>query len=118
MRAFVIRILVLLISLNVAYGTSGDVYAEEVQSLITTSQQLYKPNPANTELFCSLRSANGTKKITKLVPRLHLDCGTQVIAKWPLRIETGLRTLQKCYSTRVFAILRIKRVIFPHHFFL
>jgi len=123
MRAFLIRVLFLLISANVAYGTSGDIYAEEVQDLLFSSSGVhyaFKPE-VNSELFCFTRDKGTKKKDTHLSSDSHKGILYPAANLYAFHALAAAAQIVSCYeqsSSSNFYILILRRIIFPRHFFL
>lgn len=122
MRAFLIRVIFLLISANVAYGTSGDFYAEKVQTLLDPSHApkfLYKPY-INSELFIFSRE-KAAKAATEQSPDARVKPAAAHVAgtfsnQWVL-IDRHQAPYQQQAAPAIY-ILAIRQLIFPRHTFL
>ena len=122
MHALFTRLLFLLISANVAYGTSGDIYAEEIQGLILPFkgvQYAYNPD-VNSELFCSTRykEAKSHTQLSREKDRKAAERDTLSCVLLPLHLSNQLESLYKLHSAYCFYLLQTRSLIFPSHFFL
>lgn len=121
MRAFLIRVLFLLISANVAYGTSGDIYAEKVQALLDPSHVKFSYKPyINSELFIFSRD-----KAKKTATEQSPDTRVKPTAAYVTGAFSSYRVLADPHQTPyqqqaapAIYILAIRRLIFPRHTFL
>lgn len=120
MRLLTIRVLFLLISANVAYGTSGDIYAEKIQLLLYSAenQLSYKPE-INADLFVFTRSKEA-KRSNRQWPKLHSNLVVWIQPRIliPEMSEIWNHSLFQTTTVPDVKILSIRRLIFPRHFFL
>lgn len=118
MRAFLIRVIFLLISANLAYGSGGDFYAEKVQALVNSCWHQkfhYKPH-TNSELFYQAGQEQATQ------PRRLSHGDLFFYQRW---LASGRNTtlssrlnIEWLFSvSSVFAIQKIACTLYPRHFF-
>lgn len=122
MRLMLIRFVLLLISANVAYGTRGDLFADQVQQLINglPSGQQYTL-AFNNDYFAFTR-VKDTQKTSTSQPKLSNQCSLDAQDEIFTRFAGGSLVIgsdrlissasaQEVYSQKRFSLL------FPFHYF-
>ncbi len=117
MGSWILRILILLISANVAYGTQGDIYADKIQALLQDPDtHISYSLSSNNDLFFSTKCNTPTKSRGFIKPLRSLQNweGIGCICFKSLQIISTCSNQEEL----IFITVQMTRwMVFPHHFF-
>ncbi|UXX78655.1 hypothetical protein N7E81_14940 [Reichenbachiella carrageenanivorans] len=118
MRLWITRILLLLISANVVYGTHGDIYADKIQVLINSAdtQISYTPD-LNTDLFIASKCKESSRagRLFPILSNDYMGCSVVDLALFDFR--TIFRLAGYAHELSYIRYGMLRKLISPHHFF-
>ncbi|MEQ9304636.1 MAG: hypothetical protein RJQ14_12070 [Marinoscillum sp.] len=120
MLVWITRLLFLLISANVVYGTHGDVYADKVQVLIKPNCERISYSPdINTDLFVAVYKSKESNRADRSYSKSSIS-----LSEWGTFVFLPYATVHLwrgiAESSDEMAYIRnrnIRKMVFPHHYF-
>lgn len=122
MRLMLIRFVLLLIAANVAYGTRGDLFADQVQQLINGLPNGQQYTLAFNNDYFAFTRVKDTQKTSVSQPKLSKQCSPDAQAEMTAGFADGFllvgldRLTSSPSAQEVYAQKRF-RLLFPFHYF-